>query len=710
MSMSIKKPLPTSSIGTAVSRNDTSANCQLVGKEAEPAVLEIPYFQRLKAPIWVFDIDRSCVIFANTAACQLWNAKNEQELTSRNLAEDMSTTVKERLSQYQHSFCVSDKQFSELWTLYPKGKPVHVNVVFSGHRLDDGRMAMLCEVLSNFEEEPETIRSVEALLHTSVMITLYSADGRVLYTNPSSRHSLVDGKNVFNKRFISKFFRKKISTDLENSGQFRDIMEVQTANGIRWHKVLIKSCSDAVTGNDAMLVSETDVTAMKSAQEHKDYLATHDPLTGLHNRSVVQNYIENPQGFQQDYPNLLAVLYIDIDHFKNINDVYGHEAGDATLVMVAKRLKDVIRGSDAVVRLGGDEFLVILNSENHDHTSILDEIAKRIRLRINEPIEIKGELITVSCSIGIAKNPTDGKHFEELIRHADLALYEAKNMGRKNHCYFKPSMSEKVQTRMKLESDLCHGLENDEFILHYQPRVDIKSGQIVAAEALVRWHHPQRGLVMPGDFIPFCEDTGQIEQLGELVLKKAASQQAAWAGAGHPITVSVNISPRQFHSDRLLPLMRTLSKIPGVDPSLLELEITENVLIGNSEQVLMTLAEIQRLGFHMALDDFGTGYSNLVYILDYPIKCIKIDKSFIGKLPQSNPVVKLIVSLGKQIEARVVAEGVETPLQLQTLRDFGCDEYQGFLFQKPRPSELITNLLENQCPSRIVIPQSQAIA
>ncbi len=650
------------------------------------------HFRSLQAPIWVFDIDNSRVVSANSSACRLWDADSEKELLSRDLSTDMSSTVAERLRQYQKSFLREAVRFDEMWTLYPKGNPVQVKVVFSGFRLAGGRMAMLCEVSRELDEEPETIRAIEALLYTDVMISLYGADGRVLYSNPSARRSLLDAQNPFKTRVNSPCVLKAIASSLARHGEFRGVSEVNTSAGLSWHNISIKQCSDAVTGNAAMLVTERDVTDMKKAQERESYLAFHDPLTGLYNRTYLQKIEGALASRAEGARTFSALLYIDLDRFKQINDSMGHEFGDTVLTTVAQRLRMMVREQDTVFRLGGDEFVVIVstNSEN------IQSIAQRICDAIAQPMRINHKEHSITCSIGIARYPADGEQFDTLMRNADLALYAAKKSGRKIHRFFDASMHEEAKKRFELEADIQRALANKEFVLHYQPRVDIVSNLIVGAEGLARWKHPERGLVMPGEFIPLCEETGLIEQLGEQVLMIAAKQQAAWLAAGHKILVSANLSPRQFHSDNLLPLVRSLAQIPGVEPSLLEFEITENVLMGNNEQVMKTLSEIQALGFNIALDDFGTGYSNLAYIPRYPIGCIKIDRSFVEQLPHSAPIIGLILSLGNQIGAKVIAEGVETRKQLNQLKKWKCEEYQGYLFQRPASAEKITLMLEKQ--------------
>lgn len=650
-------------------------------------------YRRLKTPIWVHDIDRGQHLFANLPACAMWKAENEADLLCRTF-EDMSTTVHERLRQYQKSFVSKDKSFSELWTLFPKGAPVHVKITYTGFPLDDGRMAMMCEALSDLEEEPETVRSAQALMHTDVMITLFDAgaSGAALYSNPSSMRSLIETDDTFSARINNDAVCADIFRELAEAGECDKILQVRTAIGDRWHNMSIKSCFDAVTGDDALLVTEVDVTEMRAVQERESYLAVHDALTGLRNRAYIQNFIENAQAFKAELADLAAVFYIDIDRFKQINDTLGHEVGDAVLVKVAERIRSEIKAVDVVARLGGDEFIVLIKGRDQD----LDEIACRIRESVCRPIGCRDRDIVVSCSIGIARYPLDGEQFDGLMRHADLALYAAKNAGRKTHRYFQPVMEEEAARRQQLESELELAMDRGEFELYYQPRAEVASNRIVGVEALVRWNNPNRGLILPGEFIPLCEETGMIERLGETVLTTAALQQASWLRDGHDIFVSANLSPRQFNSERLLPLMREIARYPGVTPSRIEFEITETVLMGDSELVLATLTEIQSLGFNMALDDFGTGYSNLAYIPKYPIGCLKIDKTFIEQLPHSSAVIGLILSLGNQIGAKVVAEGVETLNQLDQLHEWECPEYQGFLFERPQTAAAITAILEQQ--------------
>lgn len=650
-------------------------------------------YRRLKTPIWVYDIDKGRIAFANKAALEIWQADSEVELCARDLGGDMSTTVRERLGQYQKSFVTQNRYFSELWTLFPKGEPVHITVVFFGFTLTDGRMAMLCEVVSkNLDEEPETIRSTEALLHTDVMITLFDANGQVLYTNPSSQRSLLDHDESFRARIDDDYLYDHVVGQFQVHGEYQDVVKVQTSAGEKWHNMTIKSCPDSVSGKPAFLMTEVDVTAMKKVQERESFLALHDPLTGLFNRSFVQKYIEDNDALKRDHPKLRALFYIDIDRFKTINDTQGHEFGDVVLAEIARRISKVLGPEHSVSRLGGDEFVIFITETDE----AIDSLADQVMSCFLSPVEWKEFCTLVSCSLGIARYPHDGDVFDILLRNADIALYAAKKSGRKQYCFFEGAMYEDMVQRRQLEADILEAIEQNDFDLHYQARVDAHTKNIVGVEALARWHHAERGSVPPSEFIPICEETGMIEELGAFVLKSAVRQQAEWARAGHNIIVSINLSPRQFHAKNLLSQMQEISRYPDVIPALIEFEITESMLMGNSEQVLKLLTQIRALGFRISLDDFGTGYSNLAYIPLYPISCIKIDKSFIDQLPQSNPVIGLITTLAAQIGATIVAEGVETNEQLAYLENWPCGQYQGFLFHEPEASSGVTALLNKR--------------
>lgn len=634
--------------------------------------------RRLQTAIWIYDIDNSCVLYANASACHLWQAENEEALRRRDLTKDMSSTVAKRLKQYQIDFIERNATFNEMWTLYPNGEPTSTMIIFRGFWLPDGRMAMQCEAVGRADDQPSNLRSAEALLHTDVMITLYQRDGPAFYMNPAARNNAIHPSHRISEIFADPEEYDELTWALEQSGEHRMVVKVITGSGQRWYDLSAKQCSDAVTGEPAVLVTAIDVSELKIARDKARYLADSDQLTGCYNRSYLQQHMSMLAQYQTER---CALLYFDVDRFKQINDRLGHEMGDVVLKEIASRAKGAIRSSDIIVRLGGDEFVIIFE-DTPNETDFAPKIERLLEI-ISKPIAHDTTRVSVTVSMGVATFLPSSADFTAVMREADIALYTSKQMGRNRVTFFSDEMGAAAKARDLIEVELKRAVENDEFVLHFQPRVDLRTGKAVSVEALVRWQHPQRGLVMPGEFIPVCEETGLIEDLGQLIFKKGCEQALAWQRAGLDLELSINISPRQFDDKRLMQSLEAFSLHPEFQPGRIELEITESVLIGDHNRIEQKLEAISRMGYRIAIDDFGTGYSNLSYISRFPLNCLKIDQSFIYQLPKSGPIISLILTLAKQIGATVVAEGVETQSQLDWLCEQDCEQVQGYLMSRP---------------------------
>lgn len=650
----------------------------------------------ISRPVWVFDIDHKRVYWANAAALSVWNAQALQELCTRDMGRDMSDSVAQRLAQYQSDFIAKGARFNEQWTVYPAGVPVSLNVRFSGHRLPDGRMCMLCEAEPVGSVAPESLRSVEALLHTAVMITLYGQDGHALYRNPAARAAVCNPDERLEERVGDATAYAQLCSSLQERGVGTLTLSVTTPGGRRWHELSARQCRDAVTGQDALLVSEADISAIKRTEERANFQALHDALTGLPNRTHFMQRFSWAVSQAQAQGQEVALLFIDLDHFKDVNDTLGHAAGDQLLVTMAQRLRHAKHGNDVVARWGGDEFLVLVMSPN-----IRDDLAalhERISFAVSTPVRIADADadVRVTPSIGVALYPSDGETIEILLRNADLAMYAAKERGRDTLAFFDEQMAQTVRSRTELEAELRQALERQQFEVFYQPRVDAATNTIMAVEALVRWQHPRLGVVSPEYFIPLCESTGLIRQLGLWVFARAAQQQVAWAAQGFDLMVSVNLSARQFmHPELLNDLQRALQQA-GADPARLEVEITESMLLGHDPRQLELVKAITAMGLSIALDDFGTGYSNLAYLQRFPIHTLKIDKTFIQGSDANRSLAALIVQICKLMKLTAVAEGVETQEQLDWLVQHGIDQYQGYLYSRPLPVDEFTAWLRQE--------------
>jgi diguanylate cyclase (GGDEF)-like protein len=432
-----------------------------------------------------------------------------------------------------------------------------------------------------------------------------------------------------------------------------------------------------------------DVTDRRRTEERVAHLARHDVLTGLPNRLYFRESTEQALSVVRRGGSL-ALLCIDLDHFKEVNDTLGHPAGDKLLKKVADRLRENVRETDILARLGGDEFAVVqIAFQRPDE---LTALASRLVEAISEPYDIDGQEAVVGISIGIAVAPMDGNDPDLLLKNADMALYRAKAEGRGMFRFFEAEMDARLQARRKLETELRKAVAQGEFEVHYQPIIDLKDDQVVAFEALVRWNHPERGLVMPDEFISVAEDIGLIGCIGEWVLREACAQAATWP---RDIRVAVNLSPSQFRKTLVPTVIQTLAAT-GLRPDLLELEITESVLLQNSETTLLILRQLHDIGVRISMDDFGTGYSSLSYLHSFPFDKIKIDRSFVSKLetqPNCMAIVRAVAGLGRTLGMKTTAEGVETVEQLEWLRSEGCSEVQGYLFSRPKPAESLFMLI-----------------
>ncbi len=454
-------------------------------------------------------------------------------------------------------------------------------------------------------------------------------------------------------------------------------------------------------GESHVIFIMQDISESRKAKQKIQHMALHDPLTQLPNRNLFQSRLRQAVAHSKRSERMFAVHVVDLDHFKLINDTHGHDVGDEVLRIVSERLLSSIREGDVLARLGGDEFAVI--QPNLQHFQEAEALAHKLLGVLATPVFANGYQFRFTGSAGISLFPTDDAEPEQLLKDADLALYKAKDLGRNNYQFFSPELNETAQKRLKLEGDLREALRRSEFLLHYQPRLSLRTGHVVGLEALIRWRHPERGMVPPSDFIPVAEETGLILPIGEWVLREACRQMRAWREAGLPsIRVAVNLSAVQFnqlHQNELLDLIRNVLTEFDLEPSCLELELTESMLMRQRDGVLDTLERLRALGVSLAIDDFGTGYSSLNYLSRFPIHVLKIDRSFIQQALESirdRSLVQAVISMGHSLNLQVLAEGVETSEQLAFLVEQGCDEIQGYYFSPPVHPERVPELLDKE--------------
>ncbi len=434
----------------------------------------------------------------------------------------------------------------------------------------------------------------------------------------------------------------------------------------------------------------------QQAEQQLNFLAHHDMLTSLPNRLLLRMRFEAARAHAESEKSGIAVMFLDLDNFKQVNDSLGHNYGDKLLVKVVERLQSCLRDTDTISRQGGDEFIVLL-PRMHDIKAI-DSVAKHIIHAFNEPFEIDSYSINTSFSIGISLYPDHGAEFDTLLRNADTALYQAKDSGRDTHRFFSEKMNADAQEQLNLQGQLRSALSEQEFLLHFQPQIDIPSGRIIGAEALIRWQHPELGLVSPGRFIPLAERSGLIIQMGEWVLYEACRQARQWHEQGHPLVMAVNLSALQFRRGNLLETVANVLKHSGLPAELLELELTESILLQDIDTAIRTLHSLREMGVKLSIDDFGTGYSSLSYLKRLAVNKLKIDQSFVRDLAEGNDsatIIRAIIQLARTLQLTVIAEGVETESQLAFLRENGCNEAQGYWYSRPVSAGEFVKLLGN---------------
>ena len=462
-----------------------------------------------------------------------------------------------------------------------------------------------------------------------------------------------------------------------------------------WNNLRVSPVRDASGEVTHFVGIQSDVTELKTYQAELEYRASYDTLTGLANKNLLVDRLDHAITVAQRTGRRFALLYLDLDRFKVVNESLGHSNGDALLKSVAGRLKSCVREADTVCRLGGDEFAVILHDV--ECAAAAAAVGHKMLGALDDGFRLGGHDVFCSASMGVCMGPADGVEALTLIKNADTAMYRAKQAGRRQLCFYTEDLSGDALARLRLEGDLRHALETHAFELHYQPRVDLATGTVASLEALIRWRHPEHGLVPPVRFIGLAEETGLIVPIGAWVLRTACAQMRAWLDAGHThLHVAVNLSPRQFRQPDLLEMIATILAEERLDARHLELEITESVAMHDPTHNQKVLEALSALGVSLAIDDFGTGYSSLAYLKRFPIDYLKIDQSFVRGLPgdeDDENIVRSIIALAKSLKLSVIAEGVETESQKAFMLENGCDEMQGYLFSKPLPAAELVGLL-----------------
>jgi diguanylate cyclase (GGDEF)-like protein/PAS domain S-box-containing protein len=588
------------------------------------------------------------------------------------------------------------------------GSQFWASVTFTALRDADGSLRGFSEISRDLSESKESEARYRGLLEAApdAMVVVNQA-GEIVLLNVQAekqfgyrRDELVGQKM---KNIIPEGFAERLIADALRSAE--DALAQQIGTGIELNgkrkdgsEFPIEIMLSPLESAEGILVTAAirDITTRKRSEALMIHSSEHDFLTGLPNRMLLSDRVNQAIRMAIRHKRKVAVLFVDLDGFKHINDSLGHSTGDKLLQSVGKRLVGCVRGSDTVSRLGGDEFVVLLSEEEDSEGASIT--AKRMLRAVAEAHFIDQHDLHIACSIGVSLYPDDGLNAETLIKNADTAMYQAKENGRQTYQYFKPAMNVRAVERQSLEGSLRRALEGQEFVVHYQPKVHLKTGRITGAEALLRWMHPTRGPVPPGQFIPVAEDCGLILPIGTWVLRQACQQARAWVDAGlPPLTMAVNISAMQLRNENFLEGIFDILQETRLDPRLLELELTESVLMKHAESTTSILTALRDRGVQVAVDDFGTGYSSLSYLRKFPIDELKIDQSFVGQIttvPDETVIVRAVIGLARSLKLRVVAEGVETHEQLAFLQAHHCDEAQGYYFSRPVPPEQFAKLLK----------------
>jgi len=494
------------------------------------------------------------------------------------------------------------------------------------------------------------------------------------------------------ERYAAAYF-KSISDSLERKGSWEGEIQHRRKGGQvfpAW--VSITVLRDELGAIINTISHFSDITEKKNSDHKIHRLAYIDPLTDLPNRSLFADRFAQALGRAKRQNAMVALLFLDLDGFKTINDSLGYACGDRLLREAAQRLRDCVRTDDTVARLGGDEFAVILGdlSDRAAAMTAAAHIAEKVRHVLAEAFLLEDKKLVTGASIGIAFYPSDGAEPSTLLQHADTAMYHAKAQGKNNYQFYSAGLNERAREQLALESELRVAIDSGQLELHYQPILSASEGAPVAVEALVRWQHPSRGMIMPNDFITMAEDSGLIRPLGTWVLREACAQLRIWQEQGVAVErVAINVSAKQFKEGHLLQTLREVMAEHQLEPASIEIELTESALMADHHFVQQSLEEIKRLGVSISIDDFGAGYSSLSHLKHLPIDTIKVDRSFISGLParEDKQIVQAIIALGKSLNLRTVAEGIETPLQLEFVQELGCDEVQGFMLSQPMPAK-----------------------
>ena len=666
-------------------------------------------FEAHPLPMWVYDLETLSFLAVNDAAVQHYGFSRDQFL-NMTIADIRPPEAVPRL--LDNIAQVQNHHIDEagIWKHRKKdGSLIEVEITshileFAGRRAE---VVLAHDVTERLRAEERLRQAATVFENTREGITITDADERILRVNRAFcdltgyTEAEVQGQTprLLHSGRQTPAFYAAMWVSLRATGHWQGEIWNRRKDGKEFPELLSISAVKNATGVVTHYVGVfTDLSSLKASEQRLDFLAHYDPLTGLPNRLLLSAQLQHGIDIARRDDEALALLVMDLDRFKDVNDSYGHSAGDALLQQVAERLTSRLRSADTVTRLGGDEFAVLL--ENLVQPQDAARVAMEIISLLSEPWQLaNGAELRLGASVGISLFPAHGHSAEELLQQADAALYQAKNEGRGRFQYFSADLTEAARQRIELEARLRHAINDQQLRVYYQPQVDIATGRIVGAEALVRWQDPEQGLISPARFIPLAEETGLISVIGEWVLRETCRQGKVWLDAGlPPLTLAVNLSARQIHQGDIAATVMQILSDTGFPAEWLELELTESALMQRETEAVTILERLRGLGLHLAMDDFGTGYSSLAYLKRFPLDVLKIDKSFVDDIPHQRDDMEIaatIIAMGHILGFKVLAEGVETAEQLAFLQLKGCDQYQGYLTSPPVPADAFVTLLRN---------------
>lgn len=665
-------------------------------------------FENLQVGVAVYRADNNRIETANPAFAKI-QGYNPGELNGAAMEDVFNAECILRLKEYHNSIASHSKSiFFETTHHNRDGAPLFLTICVSAIQDEDNNVEycvmnlmdvskckhqeFLLQEKENFLNEAQKFTKVGSweFCHSKMRLTCSDEIYRIFEIISNKSLSYADFIEIIHpddrKRLYEEYNKSlehKRSYDVTHRLLFKDArMKYIRAWGKTYYDTL---------GNPVRSIGMAqDVTEFTMIEKKVEFIAHYDPLTGLPNRILAKDRAEQAIAHAQRNGSKMVLLCIDLDGFKTINDSLGHSVGDAMLRMVTQRLKEHVRESDTISRQGGDEFLLIFL----DICSVSDiiTITENLLKEFDEPFLVNTHLLTSSASIGIAMYPDHGDTFELLLQNVDTAMYKAKESGKNTYCFYTQQMNHNLIGTFQMQNDLKMALHNNEFMLHYQPQIDLLHNKISGVEALIRWLHPQMGMIPPMSFISIAESSGQIAKIGEWVIQEACRQAALWNQRGMNLTVAVNISAIQFQQGNFEFVVREALHTSGLNPGYLELELTESILIYNSENTLKTLQSLKKMGVSLSIDDFGTGYSSLSYLKRFAVDKLKIDQSFvrgIGEDPENAAIVLAIIQMAKILNLKTVAEGVENSEEFDCIQKYGCDEVQGYYFAKPMAAESV---------------------